>query len=235
MVQAIPNGKTQTRRTRNLKTINQDPDRYELLGMRTTKKGLHVLFKDKITGGIFLIKSPYGQPGDVLWVKETWNLISEGRKLPADTLGIKSSFICLKDPKSGVISPCYYLYKASSDFYEIDHREWKPSIFMPKEACRIRLLVKDVRVERLQDISEADAIAEGIEEDGGGFKAYRTIHSGPHKGKAHPWNIIPNGHARTSYEDLWESINGDGSWDKNPWVWVIEFEQIKKIIENGQK
>ncbi|MCE5227199.1 MAG: hypothetical protein LLG05_15250, partial [Porphyromonadaceae bacterium] len=174
------------------------------------------------------IKCPYGQPGTILWVRETWNVIPVEQKETGDILGVERRVIHSINPRSGAIIPYFYLYKASSDFYEIDHREWKPSIFMPREACRIRLLVKDVRVERLQDITEEDAIAEGIEREGDGFKAYQKIHSGPHKGESHPWNCIPNGHARTSYQDLWESINGEGSWEKNPYVWVIKFKRINK-------
>lgn len=174
------------------------------------------------------IKCPHGQPGDILWVRETWNVIPLEWKEPGDILGVERRYIRAIDPRSGAIIPYFYLYKASSDFYEIDHREWKPSIFMPKEAARIWLEITDVRVERLRDISEEDAIAEGIEREGDGFRAYQVIHSGPHKGEAHPYNCILNGHARTSYEELWESINGKGSWNKNPWVWVIEFKPINK-------
>ena len=85
---------------------------------------------------------------------------------------------------------------------------------MPRWASRINLEVVNVRVERLQDISEEDAIAEGIEahDDDG------VIYYGPYgKGHADPVQ---------AYETLWESINGPGSWDKNPWVWVVEFKRI---------
>jgi hypothetical protein len=95
---------------------------------------------------------------------------------------------------------------------------WKPSIFMPKEACRIRLEITNIRVERLQDISEEDAIAEGI---GAGFQMnagwpdYQHIKNGVCS--------LTQDTAEMSYASLWESINGNGSWSKNPWVWVIEF------------
>ena len=130
---------------------------------------------------------PYGYENDILWVRETWALYNLG--------GQK------------------YIYKA--DNVEYANPKWKPSIHMPKEACRIRLKIKSVRVERLSDISEQDAIAEGIELIGSRWKQYlktrldKTVES-----------------PKYSYITLWESINGAMSWEKNPWVWVIEFEGI---------
>ncbi len=78
---------------------------------------------------------------------------------------------------------------------------WKPSIFMPRSASRITLEIVSVHVERLNDISNEDCFAEGL-----------------------PWDTSKGN--RTWYADLWESINGKGSWDENPWVWVIEFRRI---------
>ena len=91
-----------------------------------------------------------------------------------------------------------------------DTLRWYPSIYMPRWASRITLEIISVRVERLQDISEPDAMAEGV--------------------CAGDWEY-DNGEgtesARESYQRLWESINGPGSWDANPWVWVIEFKAVK--------
>jgi uncharacterized protein YhfF len=81
--------------------------------------------------------------------------------------------------------------------------KWKPSIHMPKDAARIWLRIKDVRVERLQDISDEDIRAEGAAEFG------CTTH-------------------RLNWQTLWESVNGSNSWKDNPFVWVIEFERIEK-------
>jgi hypothetical protein len=99
-----------------------------------------------------------------------------------------------------------------------------PAIHMRRRFCRILLLVKQVRIERLQDITEADAIAEGVEVmpyDGAepqyqgmfGYKDYRD----------HPHAIVPFKSALRSYETLWEAINGPGSWDANPWVSATTF------------
>lgn len=98
------------------------------------------------------------------------------------------------------------IYRASSD-YGVE--KWKPSIFMPRKHSRITLEITSVRVERLQSISEADAKAEGVKIEpfggpGGGEPSYRE-----------------------SYAHIWDLINGKGSWDRNDWVWVIEFKLIK--------
>lgn len=223
MVQAIMDGrKTQTRRI-----IKPQPfvDLTEQL--------------DPIAMGILLdtLRTLKYKPGDILWVKEMYYAYGIWLKSGHAKSG-RQKWRFFDTTLTGF--KYHYVDDAPENVLPNSVREkygWfkRSSLFMPRKACRIRLLVKDVRVERLQDISKADAIAEGIEEDGGGFKAYDIIHSGPHKGEPHPWNCVANASPITSYHELWESINGDGSWKKNPYVWVITFEQIKKIIENGQK
>lgn len=137
------------------------------------------------------------QPGDILWVRETWNY-SDDLEYP-------------------------YLYKQKeqdelkAEFFK--RMKWKPSIFMPKEACRLFLKVTDVRVERLQDISEDDAIAEGIEE----------VHPAPFLIRYK--NYLENGYLDSpieSFKTLWQSINGKESWKRNPWIWAYEFEKTEK-------
>ena len=135
------------------------------------------------------IKCPYGYTGDRLWVREAW---------------AKTQPIQLPWPQTMVV------------YREGDNRTdyggpWKPSIHMPRAASRITLEVTGVRVERLQDISAADALAEGI-----------TLHP-DHHGK--PRDSL-YGPVRT-YADLWESINGPESWAANPWVWVVEFKRVE--------
>jgi hypothetical protein len=122
---------------------------------------------------------PYGQPGDRLWVRETF--------APTALDGV-------------------YQYKASGGLIGTT---WKPSIHMPKAASRITLEVTGVRVERLNDISHIDAINEGVS----------TL----------PMRKPENRHltmTQSSYANLWEHINGPGSWDANPWVWVVEFKKV---------
>lgn len=133
---------------------------------------------------------PYGEPGDRLWVRETWN-----------------SF----DGWAG------YYYAADYEGWGIgsdddpdhvpDHEvRWRPSIHMPRAASRITLEITDVRVERLQDISDADLECEGLQE---------TIDAG----------IDHDGTPRDAWRALWSSINGAESWAANPWVWAIEFKK----------
>lgn len=141
---------------------------------------------------------PYGQPGDRLWVREAhWWFKDE------------------HDPVIGYAPPKLtaedVLYRADGDD---GRRVWRPSIHMPRWASRITLEVTGVRVERLQDISEADAIAEGIERSGTfNWRNYLD----------HPYADFTS--ARRSYRSLWEQINGPGSWDENPWVWVVSFRR----------
>lgn len=140
---------------------------------------------------------PYGQPGDRLWVRETW---AEGIHQMADI--------------------DHWAYAA--DHFGVQQRlgdRWKPSIHMPRAASRITLEITAVRLERLQSISEADAIAEGIEffndDHECGCRNYMDA-----TGK--DWTLTP----LESFKSLWQSINGPGSWDLNPWVWVIEFRRL---------
>jgi len=133
---------------------------------------------------------PYGAPGDRLWVRETHGTVHGN--------GVRVVYRADGDPPMG-----------------LDGRpvggtmKWTPSIFMRPRDCRLRLEVTDVRVERLQDISEEGARAEGVFSgayDGGG----------------------PGPSARDAFEDLWESINGKRApWASNPWVWVVGFRRVE--------
>lgn len=132
----------------------------------------------------------YGKPGDVLWVRESF-LINPIGQTP-------------------------FLYKAGSNISKF--LKWKPSIHMPKEAARLFLLIKQIRVERLRDIFHSDARAEGIDFVEGVrenfYYNYLTMDYGCNE--------------LFSFMTLWQKINGEKSWEENPWVWVIEFERIEK-------
>ena len=150
---------------------------------------------------------PYGQPGDVLWVREKFA------------------------PPSGNQKDDAYMYAADYLLTAVKHAKglWKPSIHMPKKACRIFLKVISVRVERLQDISEQDAIAEGVKLHHRG-KHYLNYDDEHYKVTQFIYNLDT---AVESYKSLWRLINGRDSWNKstwdnNPWVWVVEFERCMK-------
>lgn len=206
MVRAtLDDRKTETRRTVGLKKFNVNPDEWHLY-----KSGDGTFCWQRVDDieACGAVKCPYGVKGDRLWVRETWFDCEPYKSFP------------LFEGKSR------YLYKADGVF--IGDHAWKPSIHILKENARIWLEVLDVDIERLHSIKEQAAIAEGVERVGSGFKAYAIIHQGRHKGTAHPFNEVPNINARMSYEELWESINGENSWSLNPWVWVVKYKVLSK-------
>jgi hypothetical protein len=105
---------------------------------------------------------------------------------------------------------------------------------MPRWASRLTLTVTDVRVERLQDCSEADAEAEGVERvDYQGAQAWKSYETYP-DGSRHPHSSVPNRLARISYRELWNSINGAGAWEQNPWVVALTFTVEQRNIDAGK-
>ncbi len=147
---------------------------------------------------------PYGQPGDRLWVRETYADLTQthGRcweRLNEQTRRYERG----RDP--------FIWYRADGDQPDVgdgalNPERWRPSIHMPRSRSRITLEITGVRVERLNEISGADCIAEGIVE-----------------GEA-PQYVFG---LHEAYRNLWESINGPGSWITNPWVWVVEFRRME--------
>jgi hypothetical protein len=159
--------------------------------------------------GEFCLKSPYGQPGDILWVRETWAVDWE-----------------IGENSRGE-GPSPFFYKAT-DEHPFKNGKWKPSIHMPRAACRLRLQIKSITVERLHDITEEDAIREGVQSAEFEIlgKCYRDYY-GSASEYGHPDYDFPTvATAKQSFETLWMSINGKESWEFNPWVWRIEFEKL---------
>lgn len=157
------------------------------------------------TGDILLC--PYGQPGDRLWVREVWRTdASLDGKAPSTFSGWPVRYDA--DGKT----------LRHGAFYGDTKGKTRPSLFMPRWASRINLEVTSVRVERLQDISESDCWAEGIEEVMHDFDDAAQIDMANRLGCR-----IED--AKPLYALLWEQINGKGSWDANPWVWVIDFRR----------
>lgn len=162
------------------------------------------------------VRCLYGQPGDRLWVRETWmpDAPRDGSWPDASFYGSKCS--PLSTIPEDYRKPEHCLFRSTWDLDGPDLVGWKPSIHMPRWASRITLEITGVRVERLQDISEADACAEGLDYDPGEGGVFHF----------HGLAGCCSDTAIGSYRKLWESINGPGSWDANQWVWVIEFKRV---------
>lgn len=198
MVRALLSGrKTQTRRI-----IKPQPEA-TLSGSLSGKwlsRPLNGLLLPKIED--IAIHCPFGVVGDRIWVRETF----QG---PLFDYDLMDSYC--KDP-TPFEKPEFCVYKADGvpapEFYDADdelHCCWRPSIHMPRWACRILLEITNVRVERLKSISDGDAIREGC--------STADMMSG---------DCVADMFAR-----LWASIYGSDSWNANPWVWVIEFKRVE--------
>jgi len=170
-------------------------------------------------------RCPYGVPGDRLWVRETWAPYSDNEDPVRDVDDATCVRYRATDTLHMAMPDC--MDTAPIDTYCLAPHEqmprgpwkWRPSIHMPRWASRIMLEVTGVRVERLQDITEEDAKAEGITEmplQGGLPGAWWTA-QGCWANARDPVR---------AYRLLWESINGAGSWDLNPLVWVVEFKRV---------
>lgn len=167
---------------------------------------------------------PYGVPGDRLWVREAWAVgkcadgfkprMLDPRTWKVDNGGLWFPADCT-EPKTP-ISP---------------RGKTRPGIFLPRWASRITLEVTAVRVERLQEISEKDCIAEGIYKMGADVIGNDPwVAPGVQMTNVYgdkQYEVPCHNTAKEAYKTLWESINGFGSWGKNPWIWVIEFKRIK--------
>lgn len=184
MVRAILGGqKTQTRRA----VSGVRGDNCLLLRKPTkTRSGIVTHVLDAPERGL----CPFGQPGDRLWVRETWSQEGCGAgevHWRADALtagGLRAD--------------------------EVAAMRWRPSIHMPRWACRLVLEITAVRVERLQAISEADAVAEGLSQSESGS-----------------WLPGPCDHPEWAFHQLWAQVYGEPAWEANPWVWVIEFKRVE--------
>lgn len=175
--------------------------------------------------------------GDLLWVRENFRVNSwvpdDGEvtfRYEAD--GSVSKYVFFDDDDETINrywqQSCDDLLKAGyktndeERFGDYDYKalRLRPNIFLPKVAARIWLEITDIRVERLQDISEEDAIAEGVEKRPGSNSSTRFDF------KHYHWNHSYDVDAKVSFRTLWEKINGPESWDANPWVWVISFKVL---------
>ncbi|NRG07203.1 morphogenetic protein [Klebsiella variicola] len=218
MVRAILDGrKTQTRRTVKFPVHDKNLG-YELAGNELA---------GELSAGNYL-NSAFGKPGDRIWVRETWGVVSheldeDGRIQP--WMPDRPATAIHEMPFGNGYYSGYAIYAADGDFtwgdddgYEDGRSCWKPSIHMPKAASRILLEITDVRVERLNAISEKDATAEGVPPAGSLLPDY-------------PGTFLTLkgdfATAKVAFQRLWESIYGAENWQANPWVWVIEFKRVE--------
>ncbi|HAU5705042.1 TPA: hypothetical protein JD342_20640 [Citrobacter freundii] len=174
---------------------------------------------------------PFGVPGDRIWVRETWGVVSheldeDGRIQPWSP--DRPATAIHEMPFGNGYYSGHAIYAADGEFtwgdddgYEDGRSCWKPSIHMPRAACRTLLEVTGVRVERLNSISQEDAQAEGMELTG-----WRPTYSDPDSG-GEVWTPYDN------FVQLWESIYGEENWQANPWVWVIEFKVVPNVPTNS--
>lgn len=195
MVRAILDGrKTQTRRIVKPQPVF-DGRFWNLYGASWSDR---ISTVPVIPGHSLAVRNPYGQVGDRLWVRETWGINECGKRVSLAPAAWPNGW-----PVKRLV------YNANENIPTYSKRV---SIHMPRWASRIDLEITDIRVERLNEISEGDAIAEGCERvfaaDGSDYGAGLTT-------------------ACEQFETLWESINGPGSWAANPWVWVVEFKRVE--------
>lgn len=202
--------KTQTRRTKGLEEFNENPNcwsfKYRGENLWSAKHKLSSVWELEF-------KCPYGQVGDLLYVRETFSrhFMWNGASLKEWSKTIGDGNTCFFYKDETILGGCSPSQREN---------RWWPSIHMPKAAARIWLEITNIKIERLNDISFADhyndALAEGVERHSDGFwKNY--------EGEAVKY-CVPQG----SFRSLWCSINGKKSWEQNPFVWVITFKKVAK-------
>ncbi|AXC64701.1 hypothetical protein LHY28_001611 [Salmonella enterica] len=201
MVNAILSGrKTQTRRP-----IKWKQTRFTEVAERDDGS-LWPWAEDCERGGDIWFTCPFGEVGDRIWVRETFSCIGNEDGHPVDA----NSNLCSREDAqriyraSAIQNPGNYGLWTSPDGFDFEG-SWTPSIHMPRWASRITLEITDVRVERLNNISECDAKAEG----------------GPTECTLIGDKYFPG------FRSLWKSIYGEESWAANPWVWVIKFKRVE--------
>ncbi|MEX0548853.1 hypothetical protein AB3X33_14430 [Raoultella terrigena] len=220
MVRALLDGrKTQTRRPVKFPLFDKN------LGCELAGNEL----AGELAAGNYL-NSAFGKPGHRIWVRETWAILGNEDGCCIDW----EEKLCKADERSAARiyrASCeqrpgnYGLWSIPDDADWKPHTKdyqyegaWRPSIHMPRWASRILLEITDVRVERLNDISEEEAITEGAPPAGGLLPDYPGTF------------LTPKGDfatAKVAFQRLWESIYGEDSWKANPWVWVIEFKRVE--------
>lgn len=215
MVQAILAGrKNQTRRV--IKNISIVQNKHGTFNYKAKGCAGNNIPKDELLCDFLGIGSlcKYAV-GDILWVRENFCVASHLDNQPIKIFSNVNEINYLADYNNTNIAR--FLHPGRT----------RPSIHMPKWACRLFLKVKDIRVERLQDVSKKAAKAEGVKSVSRFYECYLCNNNG-HVGATAMCEDGFFTSATDSFRTLWMSINGQQSWFANPWVWVIEFERIEK-------
>lgn len=232
MVQAILDGrKKQTRRI-----IKPQPELRENSGFNYKGAAYGIGITPEETAKNFSSCVAKYQIADIIWVREKWrvNAWDDCAEMLVEYANGDKNWCTMYDPTEKSDWICNYAddLLQKGIFIPNDETErielvsgkkipWKPSIFMPKEACRLFLECTNVRVERLQDITEADAIAEGVIQHSDYGSTGYVLYTDPEAS-------FTDIDAIHSFESLWEVINGRESWESNPWVWVYDFKRVEK-------
>jgi len=216
MVRAILEGrKTQTRRIiKNVMPDSEDAEEEEYFwafGDGHSGIGWYQGLSEYSSEGSIFFKCPYGVPGDRLWVRETFSILQD------------------KPTMNRVIYRVDHGFTGGGIKYDL--AKWKPSIHMPRWASRINLEVTNVRVQRVMAISRKDAIAEGAVQINKHFLMDPEVLKIPVKysnvTQLNDERYWGNDNAPGAFASYFEKINGSDAWDRNPWVWVVEFKEVK--------
>lgn len=228
MVRAILDGrKTQTRRIMKNQPAGDYPDTPALIRNVGTGFQWYCHY-----GESSIFNCPFGAVGDRIWVRETWATLGNEDGCCVDW----NDNLCKGDEREAARiyrASCeqrpgdYGLWSIPDNAYWKPHTEnekfegaWRPSIHMPRWASRILLEITNVRVDRLNSISEQDALSEGIDRE-------RLEESQDNYDCIADHNMTGRPTATGAFKYLWESIYGEENWQVNPWVWVIEFKRVE--------
>lgn len=203
---------TQTRRIMKTQALGPGQDNHEgVHAFDVSANHLHGYKMMAMTDISY--QCPYGKPGDILWVRETWR----GPIVPESALAEYE-----RDPTPFRL-PEFCQYRADSN--ELGHHSmndtegeqfgWQTAIHMPRWASRINLQITGVRAEKIQDISEDDIMAEGVQTDSHFLNNFFTMNMNSESPKE-------------AYRKAWQKQYGATSWEVNPWVWVVEFQRVER-------
>lgn len=154
-------------------------------------------------------RCPYGMVGDHLWIKEAWLYVG-----PGSGSELEDQWELMSDPENQTVRNVWYRATHENPIT----LKWESPLFMPRWASRVLLEVVNVKAERVQGISRKDADAEGLcswSNEATGQRYYGIKH-------ADVWETDP----RQAFARLWDSIHGKGAWERNDWVWAIEFKKV---------